>query len=88
MQNMCGKLLQKQITSFSAFFCAQLYLSQRLNERAVTGWIHLSGSWVQFGHCGAASRQESKQNTCETEWFSALLDKMLPNHVNFPPRHC
>lgn len=32
-----------------------------------------TGGWAQHG---------------ETEWFSALFHKTLPNCVNFPPRHC
>lgn len=39
MQNKCGRLLQNEITSFSAFSGAGLGLFGRLNEIAVAGWI-------------------------------------------------
>lgn len=45
-------------------------------------------SHMKFGQRGAASRQGSKQNTCATAGFSALVDKTLPSGVNFPPRAC
>lgn len=44
MQNKCGKLLQNQIMSFSAFSCAMLYLLfESLDEIAVAGWISFCG---------------------------------------------